>query len=230
MIAVILQPGYLPWLGFFEQMWRSDIFVIYDNVQFDKNGWRNRNRIKTVQGIKWLTVPVHVTLGDRIKDIRIDNTINWQKKHLKSLELAYAKAPFFKNYFQSIEGVLKRNWEYLLDLDAALIGEISKLLGLKRKLLFSSKLGIDENGKIGRLINICKALGADTFYEGAAGKNYIEDSEFKKAGIKIEYQDYKHPVYSQLHGDFVSHLSVIDLIFNEGPRSLEILTHQYGKQ
>jgi len=125
---------------------------------------------------------------------------------------------------------LSKKWKYLIELDVELIHQVNKILGLRRKLLFSSELGITEGGKIGRLINICKALGADTFYEGAAGKNYIEDSEFKKAGIKIEYQDYKHPVYSQLYGDFISHLSIIDLIFNEGPRSLEILTHQYGKQ
>jgi len=222
--AVILQPGYLPWLGFFEQMWQSDFFVFYDDVQFDKNGWRNRNRIKTANGIQWLTVPVHITLGDKVKDVRIDNTQNWQKKHLRSLELAYSKSPFLKNYFGIFKDIISKKWEYLIDLDVRLIHQINEILGIERKIFFSSKLNVVGGEKTGRLINICKFLGAKIFYEGSAGRNYIDINEFEKAGIKIEYQNYKHPTYSQLHGEFLPCLSIIDLIFNEGSKSLEILT------
>lgn len=224
MTIVILQPGYLPWLGFFEQLWKSDIFVFYDDVQFDKNGWRNRNRIKTQHGTQWLTVPVHVNFGDKVKDIKIANTISWKGKHLKSIEAAYHRAPFFEEYFCIIQNVLSKEWNYLVNLDVALIHDICGALNLERKLFFSSELHVEEKGKVERLVGICKALGADTFYEGAAGRNYIDGAAFQKEGIKVEYQNYEHPIYRQLHGDFVSHLSVLDLIFNEGPKSLEILT------
>jgi hypothetical protein len=227
--AVILQPGYLPWLGFFEQMWQADCFVFYDDVQYDKNGWRNRNRIKTPQGPHWLTVPVRAHLGDAVKGVKIDNKQKWTEKQIKTIEQFYAQAPFFQEYFPAIRNILSAEYESLIDLDVALIEKINSMLGLNRKILFSSKLKSQDGGKIGRLINICKEIGADAFYEGAAGANYIDDEEFAKNGIKIIYQDYKHPEYRQLYGKFEPYLSILDLLFNEGPDSLKILTHDYQK-
>lgn len=227
--TVILQPSYLPWLGYFEQIYRSDIFVFYDDAQFDKNGWRNRNRIKTKDGVQWLTVPVKVSLGDKIKDVRIDNSSKWYQKHLKTVELAYKKAKFFEENFKILEKILSQHWDYLVDLDVTLIKEINKILGMGKNLIYSSQIGVREGGSTSRLVNICSKLGADTFYEGASGRDYIIAEEFKKAKIKLVYQNYKHPVYTQLYGDFLSHLSIIDLIFNEGPNSLKILTNNYAK-
>jgi len=224
--VVILQPGYLPWLGFFEQMWRSDFFVLYDDVQFDKNGWRNRNRIKTAQGAKWLSVPVHVTLGDRIKDVVIDNSTDWRRKHLKSIGLSYSKSAYYKDYYPLVEEILLREWKYLIDVDVCFITALSRALGINKKVIFSSELNVQEGGKVGRLIKICKTLGAKVFYEGCRGKEYIDDNIFQKEGIRVEYQDYVHLDYPQLHGGFIPYLSIIDLLFNNGPKSLDILTHQ----
>lgn len=224
--AVIIQPSYLPWLGFFEQLWRSDVFVFYDDVQFDKNGWRNRNRIKTAQGIQWLSVPVHVALGEKINAVKIDNSTNWKKKQLRTIEIAYSKTPYFDKYFQIIETILLQDWCLLTDLNISLIKEISKVLGIERNILLSSEMNISEGGKTGRLVNICKSLGADLFYEGSKGSSYVEEDVFLKNGIRVEYQNYDHPIYKQWYGDFIPYLSIIDLLFNHGPESLIILTRK----
>lgn len=224
----ILQPGYLPWLGFFEQLYKSDAFVIYDDVQFDKNGWRNRNRIKTANGVQWLTVPVHVKFDEHplVKDVLIDNSQNWKNKHLLSIKYNYAKAEFYNDYIGIFEEAFAKEWQNLIDLDMYFINKIAESLGVDtKKIVKSSTLNI-QGERIERLINICKFFKVDTFYEGAAGKNYIKMSDFEKQGIKVEFQDYKHPIYKQLYGDFVPHLSVIDLLFNEGQRSLAILLNQ----
>ena len=228
----ILQPGYLPWLGFFEQIYKSDIFVIYDDVQYDKEGWRNRNRIKTANGIQWLTVPVHVKLSEAplIKDVRIDNKENWRKKHLNSIKMSYSRSPYLKDYLPFFEEAYNRQWEFLIDLDMFFILKILDWLGMGDKDIVRSSglLDIDraigEGNKMDRLINICKTLKADTFYEGAAGRNYIDTDYFLGHGIRVEFQDYKHPVYKQLYGDFVPYLSIVDLLFNHGRDSLFILT------
>lgn len=219
----ILQPGYLPWLGFFEQMYRSDVFVIYDDVQYDKNGWRNRNRIKTASGAQWLTVPVIVKGKPKISEVLIDNTKNWSKKHLQAIKTNYAKAPNFTQCFSLLVEILEKKWDRLVDLDVILIKKMAEILGLKREIVLSSELGI-TGGRIDRLIKICQYFKADVFYEGAAGKNYINEKDFLDAGIKIEFQDYQHPIYKQLFGDFIPYLSIIDLLFNEGDKSLEIIT------
>lgn len=224
----ILQPGYLPWLGFFEQIYRSDIFVIYDDVQYDKHGWRNRNRIKTAKGIQWLTIPVCIKFNEHplITDVRIDNKVDWRKKHLLSLKTNYSKSPFFLKYIHIFEDAYSKAWEYLIDIDMHFISELSRCLGLNdKKIIRSSMLNVTGD-KITRLIKICKTLGADVFYEGAAGKNYIDESLFVREGIAVEYQDYRHPVYRQLYGAFMSHLSVVDLLFNHGDEAFSILTNK----
>ncbi len=228
-VAVILQPGYLPWLGFFEQMYRSDVFIFYDDVQYDKNGWRNRNRIKTPQGEQWLTAPVLISGQNRplIKDVLIDNKTDWAKKHLKAISQNYSKAPFLNKYFGFFEEILLKKWERLIDLDVSLIEKINEILNIKREIKFSSQLGI-SGGKTGRLINICRKLEGTHFYEGATGKDYIDEKEFESAGVIVEYQDYKHPIYQQLYGQFIPYLSVIDLIFNQGERSLDIILNKNG--
>jgi hypothetical protein len=232
MIIGILQPGYLPWLGFFEQMHRSDVFVIYDDVQYDKEGWRNRNRIKTANGIQWLTVPVHVKLTEHplIVGTKIDNTVNWRKKHLASMKQNYAKAPFFKGYIHIFEHAYSKEWEYLVDLDIYFIAKLAECLGMGNKNIIRSSTLDLKGDRIGRLINLCKLFGADTFYEGASGKNYIDENEFLSHGIKVEFQNYQHPIYNQLYGDFIPYLSVVDLLFNHGTESLKILLGREGEK
>jgi hypothetical protein len=227
MRAAILQPGYLPWLGFFEQIYKSDIFVIYDDVQYDKYGWRNRNRIKTANGIQFITVPVSVNFKERplINQVKIDNKINWRKKHLFSIRQNYSKAPFFKKYIHIFEETYSEEWEYLVEIDLHFILKLVECLGMGHKeIVMASSLNI-KGKRIERLIRICKKFNATIFYEGASGKNYIDEAHFTEHGIKVEYQDYKHPLYKQLYGDFIPYLSVIDLIFNHGGDSLSILTN-----
>lgn len=229
MVVGILQPGYLPWLGFFEQLYRSDVFVIYDDVQYDKNGWRNRNRIKTSNGIQWLTVPVLFKFEEhpRVFEVRVDNKSNWRKKHLMSIRQSYAKAPFFMDYIDIFEKTYSLEWSHLVDLDLHLINKLATALGLQnRKIVRSSSLDI-QGGRIDRLIRICRHFKADTFYEGASGVNYIDPSDFMKHGINVEFQNYHHPVYQQSHGDFVPYLSIVDLLFNYGNTSMDILLGNY---
>jgi len=228
-VIAVLQPSYLPWLGFFEQMLRAKVFVIYDEVQFDKNGWRNRNRIKTAQGIQWLTVPV-LTKGKEKpsnNSIQINSAVNWSLKHLKSIEQNYRKTLFFDDFFPKIEVVLKRKRNLLIDLNLELIYLLKDYLGIETLVKLSSS--IPSRIKTAscpeeRLVEICHFFDLNVFYEGFAGTNYINESFFSQSGIQLKYQEYKHPIYRQMFGDFVSHLSCIDLIFNEGPRSLQILS------
>lgn len=220
----ILQPGYLPWLGFFEQVYRSDVFVLYDDVQFEKGSWRNRNRIKGAAGPIWLTVPVLLKgkTFPLIKDIKINSSVQWQKKHIRAITLNYAKSPFFGKYSESLFEIIDRPWKYLMDVDLALLYWLFEHLNLHKPIRLSSEIGIGGS-RVQRLIDIILSLGGNCFYEGAAGKNYISVDTFEDAGIAVIFQQYEHPVYPQLYGTFVSHLSIIDLLFNCGPDSLGIL-------
>lgn len=231
--VVVMQPGYIPWLGFFELMNRSDVFVVYDNVQYDKGGWRNRNRIKTQAGPLWLTVPVAAhPLGTMIRDIHVDDSRPWREKHLKTLRGSYAKAPFFDEVFSLLEQCLLASGASLLALDLEIIRAVCSYLGLKRETLMASSLDINEDDKVLRLVRICAALKGKVFYEAAGGKSYLggrESGIFAENGIRLEFQDYRHPAYRQLHGgDFVPFLSVVDLLFNEGPESLRIIASGGG--
>jgi hypothetical protein len=205
-------------------MHRSDVFVLYDDVQFDKHSWRNRNRIKTPQGLLWLTVPVRTTGRNRPsnRDIEIDNRQDWRRKHLSTLRQTYARAPYFGDLILSFEVLYSKHYRFLLDLNVEALGSVTTLLGLRRVIRFSSEFGI-QGEPVERLIQLCRAVGADCFYEGASGRDYIDQRLFDQAGICLRYQDYQHPVYPQLHGDFIPYLSVVDLLFNCGPRSLEVL-------
>ena len=227
MTVVILQPGYLPWLGFFDQMYKSDRFVILDDVQYDKHSWRNRNRIKTDRGIQWLTVPVLISGKNQpiIKGVLIDNKMNWRKKHLKGIEQNYKKSQFFKDYFYIFEETFSKEWKYLIDLDMEFIYRLNAVLGLNRKIIFASDLNI-KTDKTERLITICQMLNASKYLTGDAAKEYIDAGEFIKHNIQLEFHNYSHPTYKQLYGEFIPYLSIIDLIFNHGDESLEILTGQ----
>ncbi|MFQ5952896.1 MAG: WbqC family protein, partial [Candidatus Omnitrophota bacterium] len=222
--VAIIQPGYLPWLGFFELMASSDIFIVYDDVQFDKNGWRNRNKIKTIHGVQWLTVPV-LTKGKnwpKNNDVFIKDK-RWKRKHLRSIEQYYAKAKYFGEVFPIMEKGLKIGADKLIDYDMFFIREMAKYMNINTDIFLSSELGIEGDDKAGRLINICKHFDATHYYNGAAGKKLYKKEDFLKHGIELEFQDYKHPCYEQLHGDFVPCLSTVDLLFNEGASSLDII-------
>jgi hypothetical protein len=224
MRLVVLQPSYLPWLGYFDQMYKSDLFILYDDVQYDKHGWRNRNRIKTAQGPLWLTVPV-LTHGQGLptnRDARIDARQPWARKHLQALRINYAKAVAFAEVFDTLAPVLEGSWTHLCDLNRAVLDALCGLLGLTRRILWSSELDIPGQ-KTERLINICRALGADRYLTGDAASDYLDETQFAAHGIRVEYHHYRHPVYAQLHGEFVPYLSVVDLLMNHGRESLRVL-------
>jgi len=222
--VAIIQPGYMPWLGFFELMSSSDIFVIYDDVQFDKNGWRNRNRIKTPQGAQWLTVPVLTKGRDKPgnNEILIKGRY-WEKKHLKAIKQNYARAGYFDDIFSILAECIEPGAGRLIDIDLRIITAVKEYLGIGAEILLSSSMGIQSDEKQTRIIDICRSLRATHYYNGEAGKKLYSGEDFKKNGIILEFQEYRHPVYRQLYGDFISHLSVIDLLFNEGKRSLGII-------
>jgi hypothetical protein len=222
---VVLQPGYLPWLGFFDQMQRSSVFIYYDDVQFDKHGWRNRNRVKAPDGAPhWLTVPVLHSGRNwpAILEIELDNRGAWARKHVGTLKQFYGKAPHLHRYLPALEEMLERRWALLVDLDLAVTELICGWLRLERRILRASALGI--SGKQSeRLLALCEHVRARRYLSGNSAKDYLDTELFARRGIEIEWQDYVHPVYPQQHGDFVPYLSIVDLLFNCGEESAAIL-------
>lgn len=219
----ILQPGYVPWLGFFDQMIKSDIFVLYDNVQYDKHGWRNRNKIKTYDGVRWLTVPV-LTKGkfdSLIKDVRIADH-SWIKKHIRCIEQNYSKAQYFSEFSTQIFDILSKKYVYLLDLTFNIILLLKKVLKIQTEIILSSDIRSSGNKSV-KVFEITKELGGTILLEGAKGKHFLDISIFKEGGIDVEFHEYDHPIYPQLHGEFVPYMSIIDLIFNCGELSSSIL-------
>ena len=224
MNLVVLQPSYLPWLGHLDQYCWSDKFVIYDDVQYDKHGWRNRNRILTANGIQWLTVPVKVKGQEMpfVKDVHIDNSSNWRKKQLESIRQAYGKAPFFDLVFPELEAYLGKDWDLLLDLDVDGLKMLARLLGQPWKGVLSSELGVPGR-KTERLVGICRALKATDYLTGDAAREYLDESQFASVGVKVHWHNYPHPEYRQRGKEFVAYLSVIDLLFWQGPESAATL-------
>ncbi len=222
--VVILQPSYLPWLGFFDQMQRSDIFVYYDDVQFDKHGWRNRNRIKSANGPLWLTVPVLTSgrQGQSILETEIDNRATWARKHIAAISQNYARAPYLSRYMPQLKALLEQEWRLLADLDIAVTELICEWFGIHRKVVRASELDVTGDQST-RLLNICKYFDANHYLSGNAAEDYLDQSLFLDAGISVELQSYGHPNYQQLHGDFVPFLSALDLILNTGSEAPSIL-------
>ncbi len=224
MRIAILQPGYLPWLGFFDQELSVDLFVLYDDVQYDRRGWRNRNRVKTPDGSVWLTVPV-IQKGKYeqiIRDVKIDNERPWRKKHLGTVEGFYKQAPYFNTLFPGFSELIDSDWEYLWELDLALIKWINEKIGIETEIKLASELNITGQ-KSERLLEICRKLGANEYYSGAAARHYLDLEIFRNAGIDVYFQEYVHPKYPQLHGDFLSHMSVLDLMMIVLPESKRII-------
>ena len=223
-VVSILQPGYLPYPGFFELIARCDVFVIYDDVQYDKNSWRNRNRIRGPEGPIWLSVPVFVKgyMGQKIHEVRVNNQHNWCRKHRGSLLQYYGKAKYFQEYIPFFYDVYNRSWELLIDLNMAIINFFVRLFGLKTELVRSSAL-LAQGHKTERIIAICKELGADAYISTNGAKLYLDEAKFTREKIALAYQDYMPPEYDQGYPDFISNLSTIDLLFHCGPRALEII-------
>lgn len=220
MNVVILQPSYIPWRGYFDQIRRADLFIFYDDVQYDKHGWRNRNQIKTAHGKIWLTIPVHskgVTNGMPIRDIRIDWSKPWAKNHLKSLTVAYSKAPFFKEYLPLLESFYDRRDECLADFTIETSISLARQLGFSStRFMRSSEMTGLEGQKTDRVISILKQVGATHYICGPSASSYMEPEKFKDAGIPFEYMQYNYPEYSQLYPPYDPFVSILDLMFMTG--------------
>ena len=221
----IMQPTYLPWLGYFDLTNRSDIFVFLDTVQLDKRSWQQRNRIKTPNSEIMLTVPV-LTKGrfnQEIRDVEIDVSQRFEKKHFNSIQLNYKNSKYYKLYIGELEEIFFSKISRLANLNIKLIKWLSSKIGIKTKFISSSELDV-SGSKTELLINICMKINANHYLSPIGSKGYIEKNNlFTNSGIQLSYQNYQHPTYNQLFGDFIPYLSVIDLLFNEGEKSLEII-------
>lgn len=223
MNCVILQPSYIPWRGYFHQIQKADVFVFYDDVQLDKHGWRNRNRLKDLNGVYWLTIPIlskgTLSKNLEIKDIRIDSRRPWKRKHLASIVQTYCKAPFFKMYKAMLEEMYALETELLSDFTINTTIKLARELGIHHvEFVKSSELSV-RGDKTGRIINIVKELGATHYISGPSAKEYLDEESFREAGITLEYMTYEYPEYEQLYPPFDPQLSVLDLIFLKGPDS-----------
>jgi WbqC-like protein family len=221
--VAIHQPQYLPWLGYLAKWAAADLFVFLDTVQYEKNGWQNRNRIKTPDGARWLTVPVRARLGIRIADVAIDDEQPWPTRHLRVIEHAYAEAPYWRTRRDALAAWYAERWECLAPAAVASAELLAGEVGVRTPTRLASSLAVDDDDPTGRLVALCRAVGADTYLAGGHASRYMDATRFAEAGIRVLYQAYSHPVYAQQHGDFVPFLSGLDLLLMHGDASLGIL-------
>lgn len=228
----IVQPNYIPWKGYFDLIAAVDEFILYDDTQYTKRDWRNRNQIKTPQGKTWLTIPVDVKgkYDQLIKDVKVSDH-NWADKHYNSLKHSYTKAPYFKLY----EAKLQETYEVagqmsrLSDVNKLFLDLVCGWLGVKTKITFASDYGVSGERE-DKLLALCKVSGADQYLSGPAAKDYIPDQFFESGGIKLLYADYGgYPEYEQLHGEFDHYVSILDLIFMAGESAPDFMIASQDK-
>ena len=225
MIVSVHQPHYLPWLGYFDKIAASDLFVLLDNVQYKKREYQNRNRIRTRQGVKWLTVPVATTgkYEQMTGEVEIESGASWREKHLETLRHAYSSAPHFKRVFEELEELyMGREWARLAEINSAMLAWFMKEMEIETRVALESELGTGGLSTE-RIVNICRAVGADVYLSGSGGRDYMDEALFEKAGLKLEYQKYEHPAYPQVHGGFEPFMGIVDLLFNAGKNAAQIV-------
>jgi hypothetical protein len=225
MIVSINQSAYLPWLGYFHRIAVADAHIVLDHVQFEKNSFTNRNKVRMREGWCWLTVPVKTAgrFGDLpICDLEIASERPWTAKHWETLKLNYSQAPFFDQHAGFFRGIYTRTWLKLADLMRELTDYLLDVFGIRTKLYFSSQM--KTSGKKDELVlNLCRELGATAYLSGPLGRNYLREEMFGEQNIAVRYDDYQHPSYSQVYPGFEPYMAAIDLLFNAGPASREIL-------
>jgi hypothetical protein len=224
------QPAYMPWAGYLHRIAISDKFVLLDEVQFEKNSFTNRNRIKTSNGVTWLTVPVSLKghMTGTIRDVKIASGNNGLKKQWKTIQQAYAKSPYFKIHKFFFENVFIQEWQDLSLLNQTILDYLLIQFEIDTPLLFLSEMSI-EGKKQDLILNICKVLGAEKFIFGGHGRDYVDTKHFKDAGVLPYFHEYNTLPYSQLWGEFEENLSVIDMLFNVHPDELRRQLFANGK-
>jgi len=222
--VAILQSNYIPWKGYFDLINLVDEFIIYDDVQYTKNDWRNRNKILTHNGVQWLTIPVkQEKLNQKINETKVFDK-RWNIKHWRTLQQNYSKASYFEHYKYALEHLyLTTNTEYLSQINYLFITEICKQLEIKTKITWSDQYNYGL-GKTERLVQLVQATGGNEYISGPAAKEYLNEKLFRNAGIKVTWMDYSgYPEYHQLHAPFEHNVSILDLIFSEGPNASKFL-------
>jgi len=226
--VVILQPSYIPWRGYFDQIQTSDLFIFYDDVQYDKRGWRNRNRIKTSSGPIWLSIPVFnrgaQTEHIPINEIKIVWDRPWNHEHWNSIKLAYKKAPYFNKYAEMVEGFYSGKPDLLADFTIETTIQLARTIGIDRtRFMRSSEIQGVEGTKTDRLISILQKVGATHYYSGPSARDYIENDKFADAGIKLDYMTYEYPEYPQLYPPYDPQVSILDTLFMMGEDTLQTI-------
>ena len=226
MTGAIHQPQYMPWLGYFDKMARADVFVLLDDVQFKKNEWQNRNRIRGAQGWQWITVPVLHDHGQLINQVKLNPAVDWRGQHMRAMELNYKKAPFFNLYWPRVKPLYEKEWSTLAELNIAGVKLFAELLGITTRIEVSSELGISTQ-RTQRLIDICRAIGCDRYLAGSGCADYMDFDLMSVSGLSVEVQAYVHPSYPQVWAsspeDFFPYMSTLDLLMNCGHDALNIL-------
>jgi hypothetical protein len=228
MIAAAHQPLFIPWIGYFNKISKTDLFVIVDNVQFTTAGWIRRNTIKGTAGAQKIIVPIKEKehIGQSIKDVLIDNSggnSNWREKHIRTFTFCYRKAAYFNEIMTFLEKSYSREWKDISNFNIELIRAVCEYLEITTKVIISSESNI-QGGKTDLIVDICEKTGADTFILGMGGSSVYADREYMASkGINVIMQEFRHPEYPQLFGDFVPKLSILDLLFNMGRRSKDIV-------
>lgn len=223
MTGSIHQPNFIPYLGFFNKFKNSDVFVLYDTAQYSKNDYHNRNSIKTSNGQVWLTIPVSIKLGDSIKDVTIADQ-SFRKKHLRSIEFNYKKADFFDQIFPDISNLYEGTEKALFDFNIKFLKYFFDIIDSQKKVVLTSQIDISSDVKsTAALIEILNKIGADYYISGRGARNYLDEKMFESSGIKLYWQEFHHPIYEQLWGDFLPNMSILDALFNVGPDKLKEL-------
>jgi hypothetical protein len=224
MIVAIHQPEHLPWLGFLHKASLSDCFVILDNVQFRKNYFQNRNRIRTVSGASWVTVPVRKhKLSTPINQIEITSIHRWTEKYWKTIDINYSKAPEFKKHRSFFKSLLQSDWDNLLDINMEIIRYLFEMFGINPQIILASSLA-NARGISGKLLlSLCKEIGATEYLSGISGKEYLDETIFHVENIKVMYQEFYHPIYQQVYEPFKPCMSSIDMLFNCGDKAGQLL-------
>jgi len=223
--VTIHQPEHLPWLGFFDKLRQAELFVLLDTCQFAKDDFQNRNRIKTANGPTWLTVPVYKTgrSDQTINEVKICNDRNWRQRCWSMMRQSYGRAPYFNDHAPFFADLYRHDWRSLVELNITIITYLAEQFDLGGRFVRASELGISERGPTTVNLAICRAVGASAYLSGRAGRDYLDEAQFAEHGIRVVYQDFQHPRYPQLWGEFAPAMSAVDLLFNCGPTSRAVI-------
>jgi len=216
MVISIHQPNYIPWIGYFYKIAKSDVFVFLDDVQYEKNGFTDRNRIKTPQGELYLKIPVQIENHlQKINQTSIREALGWREKHLKSIDMNYRKSKYYQEIFPLVEDILSVTGSNLAEFNSQVVSKILKVLDINTPCIIAHELNISATGTM-RLVEIVKQLGGSTYLSGKGGSKYQDEELFRDNSIQLSYSNFIPPIYRQCWGEFIPNLSILDYLFNNG--------------